>query len=257
MEDLHRGFADADRAADPARMAAFLREADGLPEVVAYQEDLRRALSLAPGDVVLDVGCGAGSHAARIARGHAGPVLGLDREAMLDRARAVHGDAVEWIAGDAEDLPLPDASVDAVYAERVLMYLPSAAAAVAEMLRVLRPGGRIAAFELDYASAMIGGPPETADAVLGVLRGGVGDDRAGRRLPDLLAAAGATAVSARPVAIRTTGLVHEMIVEGPARVAVAEGRLPAAPVREWLADQARPGALTSVFLGVLATGRRP
>lgn len=66
-------------------MAAFLREADGLPEVVAHQEDLRRALSLAPGDVVLDVGCGAGSHAARVARGHDGPVLGLDREAMLDR----------------------------------------------------------------------------------------------------------------------------------------------------------------------------
>lgn len=253
-EDLHRSFTDADAAPDVSPMAAFLREVDATPAVVAYRADLRAALALGPGEAVLDVGCGLGGHAARIAAVHDGPVTGLDREAMIEQARAASGGAVAWVPGDATALPLPDGSVDAAYTERVLMYLPDPGAAIAEMVRVLRPGGRIAAFELDYAGAVLPGEPEVADAVHAVLRDGVASDRMGRSLPALLAAAGVTGLHTRAYAVHTPRPVHDMIVREPVRRAIADGRLPAGAA-EWLAEQERPGALTSVFPGVLVTGR--
>lgn len=86
--DLHRGFARADEEASSAPLAAFLEHVEAIPEFVTYKAALREGLALRPGDVVLDVGCGIGTHATRIAADHEGPVIGLDRAAMLEIGRA-------------------------------------------------------------------------------------------------------------------------------------------------------------------------
>jgi len=102
------------------------------------------------GDVVLDIGAGSGTDALIAARlaGPAGCVIGLDMtEAMRDklRANAVRAgmDHVQALAGNAEAIPLPDASVDVVTTNGVLNLVPDKARAIREIARVLRPGGRL------------------------------------------------------------------------------------------------------------------
>jgi ubiquinone/menaquinone biosynthesis C-methylase UbiE len=104
------------------------------------------AAGVQPGDRVLDVGCGTGVAArAAVGRvGHAGSVVGVDpNPGMLAVARR-STDAVTWRDGAAERLPLADGSVDRVLCQFALMFFADRPAAVAEMARVLAPGGRAA-----------------------------------------------------------------------------------------------------------------
>jgi arsenite methyltransferase len=105
-------------------------------------------LELPPGGTALDVGSGPGNVTASLA-GAAGPdglALGVDiSEPMLARAvRSEAGSNVGFIRADAQRLPLRDNTVDAVVSLAVLQLIPNPAAALAEMARVLRPGGRLA-----------------------------------------------------------------------------------------------------------------
>jgi arsenite methyltransferase len=105
-------------------------------------------LSIPPGGTALDVGSGPGNVTASLARaaGPGGLALGVDiSEPMLKRAvRAESGPQVGFIRADAQRLPLRDNTVDAVVSLAVLQLIPDPAAALAEMARVLRPGGRLA-----------------------------------------------------------------------------------------------------------------
>lgn len=120
-----------------------------------------RHAGLRAGDVVLDVGCGAGIDALLAARRVAptGRVLALDMTpAMVERARAnaraAGFDHVEAREGVMEALPFPDACVDAVIANGVLNLSTRTSRSLAEMHRVLRPGGRVALADLVLAEAL-------------------------------------------------------------------------------------------------------
>jgi SAM-dependent methyltransferase len=106
-----------------------------------------RRLALAPGTRVLDVACGTGNLALPAARVGA-EVTGVDIATnLLEQARsraAAEGLAVRFDEGDAEKLPYPDASFDAVVSMFGVMFAPRPALAAAEMLRVIRPGGSVA-----------------------------------------------------------------------------------------------------------------
>jgi arsenite methyltransferase len=102
------------------------------------------------GDTVLDVGSGSGTDALICARlvGPRGRVYALDmtpdmRAKLQANAGAAGLDNVEVLAGEAESIPLPDASVDAVTTNGVLNLVPDKARAIAEIYRVLKPGGRL------------------------------------------------------------------------------------------------------------------
>jgi SAM-dependent methyltransferase len=108
------------------------------------------AADLAPGERVLDVACGTGV-VARIAAQRVGPrgrVTGVDLNAgMISVARSLPGTdgaPIDWLEGSALDLPLPDASVDAVLCQQGLQFFPDKALALREMRRVLCGGGRLA-----------------------------------------------------------------------------------------------------------------
>ena len=100
-----------------------------------------------PGQRVLDVGCGTGVVAVTAARLGA-RVTGLDlTPQLLERAREnsrLAGVEIDWHEGDVELLPFGDASFDAIVSQYGHMLAPRPAVAVAEMLRVLTPGGTIA-----------------------------------------------------------------------------------------------------------------
>jgi SAM-dependent methyltransferase len=133
-------YGDADREALPAAAVAASLGC-GNPMAVA---------DLAPGETVLDLGSGGGIDVILSARrlGAAGKAYGLDMtDEMLALARRnaaeAGADNVEFLKGDIEDVPLPEASVDVVISNCVINLSVDKPAVFAEMFRVLRPGGRV------------------------------------------------------------------------------------------------------------------
>ena len=102
------------------------------------------------GATVLDVGCGAGTDLLLAARqtGPTGRVIGIDMTDAM-RQRASQGAETSGLAhvevreGDATRLPVDDGSVDVVISNGVLNLVPEKKTAIAEIARVLRPGGRV------------------------------------------------------------------------------------------------------------------
>ena len=111
-----------------------------------WAADLVQRAGLGPGWQVLDVACGTGvaTRAAGPLIGTAGSIIGSDLNNDMLAEAAVHpveGAPVQWRQADATDLPFDDASFDAVLCQQGLQFVPDKAAAVAQMHRVLRPGG--------------------------------------------------------------------------------------------------------------------
>ena len=122
-----------------------------------YGDEVRDAVLSAarvlPEDTVLDVGAGTGfltEGAAKIAR----RVIALDfSQAMTDESRAKFGAGnVEFKIGNAEQIPLPDSSVNAVIGNMILHHCLDPDVAIGEMARVLAPGGRLALSDLQRHS---------------------------------------------------------------------------------------------------------
>jgi SAM-dependent methyltransferase len=115
--------------------------------IVVMAEHLVDAADLRAGERVLDVATGSGNAALAAARSGC-EVTGIDYvPELLERGRAraaAEGLAVTFAEGDAEDLPFPDASFDAVLSCVGVMFTPDQERAAAELLRVCRPGGTIA-----------------------------------------------------------------------------------------------------------------
>jgi trans-aconitate methyltransferase len=130
-----------------ARPPAEVYEAEFVPALFRpFSNAVADAAGVGPGQRVLDVACGTGALARTVAErvGTAGRVLGLDANPeMLAVARRLDR-SIEWIDGRAEALPLPDASVDAAVSQFGLMFFDDRVAALREMARVLKPGGRLA-----------------------------------------------------------------------------------------------------------------
>ena len=130
------------------------------------------------GDTVLDVGSGSGTDAllAALMVGPEGKVFALDmtaamREKCLRNAASLGVDNVEVLDGDAESIPLPDACVDVVTSNGVINLVPDKPAAVREIHRVLRQGGRVQIADIvvrDLPSAECRSKPELwAECIVG------------------------------------------------------------------------------------------
>lgn len=101
-----------------------------------------------PGDHVLDVATGTGSVALELLRRKRCRVTGLDQSAaMLDVARERVPRGVELVEGDADHLPFASASFDALTFTYLLRYVDDPAATLAELARVVKPGGTVAGLE--------------------------------------------------------------------------------------------------------------
>jgi SAM-dependent methyltransferase len=140
-------FGRVDEADDPKSFVDYL---DSVSQAMQQFEQLSdQAQDIQEGDMILDLGCGPGEATRRLALlvGGTGRVVGVDNsEAMIAEARRRaegSGLPVEYRIGDARRLDFADGEFDGSRAERVFQHLPDPAQALAELVRVTRPGGRI------------------------------------------------------------------------------------------------------------------
>ncbi len=150
-----------------AEVAARIESLYRIGDAVRRRRIVRETLGAAPGERILDVGCGPGFYCAELAEevGPSGSVVGVDSSpAMLELAarRCAGQEAVELRPGEAVSLPVDDASVDAAVCVQVLEYVADPTVALAEMHRALRPGGRVVVWDVDLATVSL----HTADSVL-------------------------------------------------------------------------------------------
>ena len=202
--DTAKGFTHVDEQADPGALVAGMDATGQWPAVRKLREWERGHLSIDAGDQILDVGCGAGDVLIDLAglAGPGGTGVGVDAsEQMLAAARAraaAAGVDVTFEVGDVTALRFRDHTFDAIRSERTLQWVHDPAAAVAEMVRVARPGGRICITDTDWASLVIEHPAPEAAATFFEAMGAVRGDQTtvGRRLVNLLRGAGAHDVTA-------------------------------------------------------------
>jgi ubiquinone/menaquinone biosynthesis C-methylase UbiE len=133
------------------QMARELWGAGDYPAIAELIADAGRkaveAAAVSGDDTVLDVACGAGNATIPAAKTGA-DVTGLDiTPRLLEAGKAEAADAgveIEWVEGDAEQLPFEDASFDAVMSVFGCMFAPDHRTTAAEIARVMKPGGRMA-----------------------------------------------------------------------------------------------------------------
>jgi ubiquinone/menaquinone biosynthesis C-methylase UbiE len=203
-------------------------------------------LAIGPGERVLEVGCGHGIVLREVARrvGPAGRAVGLDPgRAFLTVAReqadqADWGNQVELREGDVQALPFSDAEFDVVLAATTLAHVPDGPRAIGEMVRVLRPGGRIGVFEQDTDSYLIAHPDRalTRRVVAAYTDHGYADGWLARGLPHLLTEAGVHDVHVRAFATVETDIegFYSTRAERAADAAVRAGAISEEERQRWL-----------------------
>lgn len=235
-------FVDVDASPDPAALVRYLDQAAA--GMGALKQIALAALRVVPGQRILDIGCGAGHTLAALAALGARPV-GVDSSAVMTREAVARCGASGAVArADAVALPVRSGSFDGCYTERVLQHLPDLDAAIAEIGRVLPPGGRLVSLETHWSSARLTvGDPAVAAAVARCVP-------LGFRQPDILIAL--------PTALSSNGFADVAIVVDTLHTSLAEltafsarkaieravslGVVTAPDVAEWWADaQANDG----------------
>jgi 2-polyprenyl-3-methyl-5-hydroxy-6-metoxy-1,4-benzoquinol methylase len=194
-----------------ARMAAT-------PQIQAVRAVAAEALRPEPGQRLLDAGCGVGevarSLAARIAPG--GEVVAVDASATtVEAAAARHdGSAVRYEVADVLALPFADGEFDGVRCERVLQHVSDPDAAIRELARVTRRGGRVVLVDTDWESLAVDGlPADLVATARAAFESDVLHHRdMGRTLRRRLVRLGLAEVTATPVPLAFTR------VSGPERV---------------------------------------
>ena len=253
------------------------------PIMAPFVEAVLDAAQLRPGEAVLDLACGTGfvarGAAARV--GSAGRVVGVDlnaamlevavRHEKIGRHQAAGGPTVEWHQASADDLPLPDASFDAVVCQQGTQFFPDLARAMDEVVRVSRDEGRVVAtvwsdLELSpyflaqfHAVETLLGPEEAATFISAV--------SAGDRVEQAFGTAGLRDVARRQVVAHVQLPPLETFIRGhlsavPWGVVIAESRPDGltAAVESMVAELAphldADGSMTATFVSDLVSGRR-
>jgi ubiquinone/menaquinone biosynthesis C-methylase UbiE len=263
-------FAAVDEAHDPGMLVRYLDMMNAAPDLQQLKRRMYALLDVQPGARVLDVGCGTGEDVRAMARiaGPTGHVVGLDSSATIievAEARSASDDLpCEFLVGQAERLDFDDASFDACRAERVLQHVANPGQAIAEMIRVLRPGGRIVCFEPDWDLQVFDAPDRDLTRRICTFRTNrIRSGEVGRQLRRYLIASGVIDVRVVPL----PGVITELrIADTVMRLrealddAVGDGVITADEAARWwaaLEEADRVGQFFAISVAFLVSGQKP
>lgn len=258
--DLDR-FDEVDATGAADRFIAFLELVEGYPDVIARRQRSYALLRIAEGGAVADVGCGIGTAARELA--HLGArAIGVDvSKEMVARSRARVSEAAFSVA-DAIALPFTDAELAGYRAERVYQHLHDPGAALAEAMRVLRPGGRIVLVDQDWDAFLIDGDdPEVTRTILLGFSDSLVNGRVGRQHRRLLVDAGFVdvVVEAETVALADYDYCAPFLPT-ITEAAVRNGSIDRASVESWLEQLRQRGEEGRFFAAMthfLVSAMRP
>lgn len=146
-------------------VAALEKRAQALDQL-QVNEALVDTLAPVAGEHILEVGCGSGVLCRQVAPGviPGGKITGVDISPeflKIAQSQIPHTDlsnSIQWGAGQAELLPFRDASFDGVFAARLLLHVPDPQAVLNELVRVVRPGGRVMVMDWDFDTVAVDHP---------------------------------------------------------------------------------------------------
>jgi ubiquinone/menaquinone biosynthesis C-methylase UbiE len=170
-------FTSVDSSDDPARATRYLDETAAAESGMKHYAMAAHALRH-PRGLVLDVGCGVG-HDLLLLQSAGLHAVGVDPSAVLLRAASdrVHG-SIPLVRAQGEALPFRDNSLAACRIERVLIHVVDPAVVVAEIVRCLKPGALLTAFEPAWDGFKVHGDDgdELCGWITGVRHPGIGSD---------------------------------------------------------------------------------
>lgn len=192
-----------------SQMAAFLEERSRTPDMLEVNAAVCETLAPAPGEHILEVGCGSGVLCRMVAPSLQpnGCVVGVDISAQfLIEAKKYAlqeglGEQIMFECGIGESLPYPDAIFDGALAARLLLHACDPDAVVREMTRVVKRGGRVVVMDWDFDSAVVDHPDRELTRRLLHWRNDHhgGDNWSGRQLWWRMVAAGLQSLTVHPV----------------------------------------------------------
>jgi ubiquinone/menaquinone biosynthesis C-methylase UbiE len=196
-----------------------------------------------PGARCLDLGCGQGNTTRLLADAlQPADCVGIEYDARLVDYAASHPDNplnVRFQQGDATTLPFPDASFDVVFCRYLLIHIADPTVVVREMLRVVKPGGAVVAYEIDFTGTFSHPPAPAMESLRRICVDLFQNPAGGRRLLDDFRAAGATIVQSGhirhlddPPRMRR---MYRLSGDAIAPLAVAKGLLDAAEAQAMIA----------------------
>jgi len=248
-----------------ARIELRGQNADEIAARSAYLD----LLEIQPGERVLDVGCGSGVVLRDLARrvGSSGRAVGLDYGAEFLAIASELAELLERIElrqGDVRALPFSDGEFDLVLAATVLRHVPDGDRSVAELARVVRPGGRVAVFEGDTDGLLINHPDRalTRRIVASGTDDTTVDGQLARRVPGLMLEAGLEDVQARAFTTieRDPNGFYANLCDRRAATAAQAGAITDEERDRWLeafhAEQAA-GRYLAAQVQILTWARRP
>lgn len=193
---------DAVSAEMRGKIIDYLDVVAGHPEMKRVRTAASAIFAPSEGERLLDAGCGAGEVARELGAqvGSAGAVFAIDRsQQAVAVAQARHdGGPVTYQSGDVTALDFPDGHFDGVRCERVVQHLADPDAAIAELARVTRPGGRVCVIDTDWSSS-VGDGFDHLDEVVGSFFPG---HSAGRCVRSRMVRSGLRETSVLPVTLR-------------------------------------------------------
>jgi ubiquinone/menaquinone biosynthesis C-methylase UbiE len=255
------GFTQPDTS--PEYFINFLEFLDKQDSIKNIRAHAARQLNLAAGHKVLDVGCGIGGATFPIAEavGPNGLAAGIDISlAMIEavRKRAAGRPGVDFQVGDATSIPFADKFFDSARCERVFLYLPDRLAAIREMMRVVKPGGRICLVDTELdSSAIYSKNPALTRKMTSLVAASMPNPNSARELPALARQAGLKDVQADCFAIATPYEFFQRVAVGTVLKAAENGIVPSSEVEEWLTEQQtlhERGEFLQLWLMMVATG---